>query len=82
MGVRTSIYLSDDLVARWRASRRSMSDVFRAGLDAIDGVAPPLDAATHRRILLEVLSGVSLAASAPQARYDGDMTYEPFEDIP
>ena len=76
---KTSVYLSDDLIIRWHASRLPLSEVVRRGLDAIEG-RPDL-VTEVRRAIREELAGVSLAADRSQARYEPDSySSEPFED--
>jgi hypothetical protein len=41
-GTKTSVWLSEDLAARWKASGLSLTEIVRRGLDATD----PQDAAT------------------------------------
>jgi hypothetical protein len=85
MGLRTSVYLSDELAAMWRASGVPLAELIRRGLSA----GGPVDEATLRRVLDEKLSGLSVAAPghAPYgygARGYGadDYESEPFEADP
>jgi len=54
MGLRTSIYLTDELAAIWRASRLPAAEVFRRGLAA----GGPVDETTLRHILREELAAL------------------------
>lgn len=84
MGLRTSVYLSDELAAMWKASGLRLGEVIRRGLEA----AGPVDEATLRRVLDEKLAGLSVACSGGassgrgQSGYGGGYASEPFEDIP
>ena len=59
MGLRTSVYLSDELAAMWRASRLPLAEVVRRGLSA----GGPVDEATLRHVLREELASLPAAAS-------------------
>ena len=84
MGLRTSVYLSDELRAMWKASGLPLGEVIRRGLQA----GGPVDEVTCRRIVREELAGLSVACSGGAqsgygARgYSGGYGSEPFEDIP
>jgi hypothetical protein len=86
MGKKTSVYLSDDLLKRWRASSLPHSEVFRRGLDAIERETPDLEA-TLRRVIREELSPGVSPVFAERVSYGSrpvpsDFTSEPYEDIP
>jgi hypothetical protein len=75
---KTSVFLNDDLIIRWHASRLPLSELVRRGLDAVDGTP---DLVTEiRRTIREELAGLPLAAGSPHARYEPD--YEPFTEAP
>lgn len=85
MGLRTSVYLSDELAAMWKASGIPLAELVRRGLAA----GGPVDEATLRRVLDEKLSGLSVvAADRAPYRYEargyggGDYESEPYEEIP
>ena len=83
MGQKTSVYLPDDLTAKWKASGTPLTELIRRGLDATEHGEPDLDAAALRRILREELAGLSLDAGSPQARYEPDEPdCEPFIEAP
>lgn len=75
MGLRTSVYLTDELNAMWRASRLPLAEVIRRGLAA----GGPVDEITMRHavreIIREELSGLSAAADGAPASY-GAREYE------
>ena len=65
MGTKTSVYLSDDLAARWRGSQLSLGELIRRGLDTA-GIEDIV-----RRVIREELTGVTVPAtdsSEEQAR--------------
>ena len=73
MGLRTSVYLTDELNAMWRASRLPLAEVIRRGLAA----GGPVDEVTLRQILREELAGLSVAANSPSSGYGPrDFEYE------
>lgn len=79
MGLRTSVYLSDELAAMWKASGVPLAEVIRRGLAA----GGPVDEATLRSVLDEKLSGLSVAADRTSPGYGGgDYESEPFESPP
>ena len=84
MGVRTSIYLSNDLAAKWRASGVPLGELVRRGLAA----GGPVDEATLRHVLREELAALPAAAAHSPARRSrgysaaGDYAYEPYEADP
>ena len=71
MGLRTSVYLSDELAAMWRASGVPLAEVIRRGLSA----GGPVDEATLRRVIREELAGLPVAADRSPAAY-GSYSYE------
>lgn len=71
MALRTSVYLSDELAAMWKASGLPAAEVFRRGLAA----GGPVDEATLRHVLREELAGLSVAANSAPASY-GARDYE------
>ena len=75
MSLKTSIYLSDELTARVKASPLPLSELVRRGLEA-----PDLEAML-RRVLREERAGVSVADVRSPARYErDDYAHEPYED--
>jgi hypothetical protein len=79
MGLRTSVYLTDELAAMWKASGLPLAEVIRRGLSA----GGPVDEATLRRVLREELSGLPVAAGrAPAAYVAAEYVPEPFEEAP
>ena len=71
MGLRTSVYLTDELNAMWRASKLPLAEVIRRGLAA----GGPVDEVTLRQILREELAALPVAADRAQASY-GASGYE------
>ena len=71
MGRRTSVYLSDELDAMWKASGVPLGEIVRRGLAA----GGPVDEATLRQVLDEKLAGLSVAADRSQGGY-GPRDYE------
>ena len=67
MGLRTSVYLSDELAAMWRASGVPLAELIRRGLSA----GGPVDEVTLRRVLREELAGLPSAACRAQSGYGG-----------
>lgn len=59
MGLKTSVYLSDDLLKRWRASSLSLSELIRRSLDALDGAEAPHSLEDIRLVVREELAGPS-----------------------
>ena len=80
MGKKTSVYLSDDLLKRWRASKLPHSEVFRRGLDAIERPEPDLEE-TLTRVIRRELPGLTDRPSSYSAAADG-YSSEPYEEIP
>ena len=83
MGLRTSVYLSDELAAMWKASGLRLGEVIRRGLEA----GGPVDEVTLCRVLDEKLAGLSVTCSGSGQSGSGARGYsgyesEPFEDIP
>ena len=75
MGLRTSVYLSDELAAMWRASGVPLAELIRRGLSA----GGPVDEATLCRVLDEKLADLSVAADRAPAYYGaGDYESEPY----
>ena len=68
MGKKTSVWLSDDLLAGWHASRLPLAELVRRGLE-MDAPGRPLDEATLCRVLDEKLAGLSLGADRAPAGY-------------
>ena len=68
MGLRTSIYLSGDLAAMWRASGLPAAEIFRRGLAA----GGPVDEVTLRQVIREELAGLSVAADRAPVSYAVD----------
>lgn len=64
MGQKTSVYLSDELAERWRASSLPLSEVIRLGLDAADR-APDLEG-TIRRVIREELAALAVDGQQQQ----------------
>ena len=81
MGRKTSVYLSDDLLKRWRASKMPLSEHIRRSLDALDGAEPPPSLDEIRRAFREEVSGLSVAADRTSP-YSGGYSSEPYEEIP
>ena len=74
MGLRTSVYLSDELAAMWRASGVPLAEVIRRGLSA----GGPVDEVTLRHVLREELAGLTVAAPGSHRGYEpGYDEYEP-----
>lgn len=61
MGVKTSVYLPDDLAAALKASGRSLGEVIRAGLGM--KTEPPED--ILRRVIREELAALPPGAALP-----------------
>ena len=59
MGLKTSVYLSDDLAAMWRASKLPLAEVIRRGLASGDG--EPVTETVLRDVLREELAGLPVA---------------------
>lgn len=79
MGLRTSVYLSDELAAMWRASKLPLAEVVRRGLSA----GGPVDEATLRHVLREELAGLpSAACRAPSGYSPGGYESEPYLSDP
>ena len=78
MGKKTSVWLSDDLLAGWHASGLHLGELVRRGLE-MDAPGAPLDEATLRRVVREIirdeLAGLSVAADRAPASY-GAPDYE------
>jgi hypothetical protein len=75
MSKKTSIYLSDELTARVKASPLPLSELVRRGLEA-----PDLEAML-RRVIREELAGRLVADVRSQASYEPPgYSSEPFED--
>ena len=57
-GGKRSVYLSDELAARWRATGLPLAEVIRRGLDTIEGTTPGprYDIEDIRRVLREELA--------------------------
>jgi hypothetical protein len=80
MGKKTSVWLSDDLVAGWRASRLPLAELVRRGLE-LGAPGRPVDEVTHeailRRVLREELAGLPVADGRAQGGYGArDFEYE------
>ena len=71
MGLRTSVYLSDELAAMWKASKLPLAEVVRRGLSA----GGPVDEATLRHVLREELASLPVAAARAAGGY-GAASYE------
>jgi hypothetical protein len=83
MGLRTSVYLSDELAAMWKASGLRLGEVIRRGLEASGPVDEVTLEATLRRVIRDELAALPVAAERAPARYVPDgYASEPFEDIP
>ena len=87
MGRKTSVWLSDDLEAAWRASGLPLAELVRRGL-GLEAAGGPVDEPTLRRAVREIvreeMAGLSVACSGSgRSGYDaGGYESEPFEDIP
>jgi hypothetical protein len=82
---KTSVWLSDELDARWRVTGFPLSEIIRRGLDAIDGT-PDLETvldAVVRRAIREEGSHAPVAAYSSPARYEADeYSSEPYVPDP
>ena len=63
---RTSVYLTSDLAARWRATGLPMAEVFRRGLEVIESGPPDLEG-TIRRVVREEVRAEMAALPPPVA---------------
>jgi hypothetical protein len=73
MGLKTSVYLSDDLAAQWRASKLPLAEVIRRGLTRSD--EEPVTKASLRHILREELTHIPAPDCRASSGY-GSGTYE------
>ena len=73
MGLKTSVYLSDDLAAQWRASKLPLAEVIRRGLTRSD--SEPVTRASLREVLREELAHLP-APDCPATPGYGPGTYE------
>ena len=71
MGLRTSVYLSGELAAMWRASGVPLAELIRRGLSA----GGPVDEVTLRQVLREELAALPVADCRAQSGY-GASGYE------
>lgn len=74
VGKKTSVWLSDDLLAGWHASGLHLGELVRRGLE-MGAPGAPLDEVTLRRVVREVvrdeLAALPVAAHEAPARYSG-----------
>ena len=75
MGLRTSVYLSDELAAMWRASKLPLAEVVRRGLSA----GGPVDEATLRHVLREELAAAAPAAASREPYGHTARGYDEYE---
>ena len=79
------MWLDDDLVSGWKASRLPLAELVRRGLE-MDAPGRPLDEVTLRRAVREVvrdeLSALPVAASAPPGGYAGEYEREAYLQDP
>ena len=79
MGLRTSVYLSGELAAMWRASGVPLAELIRRGLSA----GGPVDEVTLRQVLREELAALPVADCRAQSGYgSGGYESEPYLSDP
>lgn len=78
MGLRTSVYLTDELTAMWRASKLPLAEVIRRGLNA----GGPVDEATLRHVLREELANLPAPTHTPPGYGPNDYETEPYLQDP
>lgn len=86
VGKKSSVWLSDDLVAGWKASRLPLAELVRRGLE-MDAPTRPLDEVTLSRvvraIVREELAGLSVAAPGrAESRYVDEYEREAYLQDP
>ena len=82
MGLRTSIYLTDELATIWKASGLPAAEVFRRGLNTGGPVDEATLETTLRRVLDEKLATIP-ATQRTTSRYTADdYTSEPYLQDP
>lgn len=73
MGKKTSVWLSDELLSGWHASRLPLAELVRRGLE-MGAPNGPLDESTLRRVVREIirdeLAGLTAAADRAPSGYD------------
>ena len=84
MGLKTSVYLSDDLAASWRASKLPLAEVIRRGLASGDG--EPVTKTVLRDVLREELAGLPVTECRGASGYgpggSGGYAPEPYLQDP
>ena len=79
VGKKSSVWLSSDLVAGWKASGLPLAELVRRGLE-MGAPDRPLDESTLRRAVREIvreeLAALPVAAERSQGGYSGDFDYE------
>lgn len=86
VGKKSSVWLSDELVAGWKASRLPLAELVRRGLE-MESPGGQLDEATLRRVVREIirdeLASLPVAANGrPESRYVDEYEAEPYLQDP